>query len=77
MGKSKAYRYFAFIYSRRVILLSLEKNEDARKTRLGLKGLAKGFALVSSQEFGKSRVFRYVCHVAKPRYESSSISQPV
>lgn len=41
-------RYFAFTRNRRVILLTLdrEKNEHARNTRLGLKGLAKGFALI-------------------------------
>lgn len=50
MAKSNVrdYRYFTFICNRRVILLTLdrEKNEDARNTRLGLKGLAKGFALI-------------------------------
>lgn len=50
MAKSKvySYRYFAFVCNRGVILLILdrEKNEDAKDTRLGLKGLAKGFALI-------------------------------
>ena len=53
-----------------------KKNDQRRNIRLGLKGLAKG-SVSSNQEFAKSQVFRYVCHVAKPRRGVLPISQPV